>query len=102
MKYSIIDRPSAGAQNIIKRKCFDKRLQDLIDSTKVESMCICQGSVLEIVVASDIAEKRGDVFAGELNGTCPNHITCLAVLGTTAAVKAAMKAIEENLDGRIH
>ena len=101
MKYSIIDRPSMGAKNIVKRKCFDKRMQEAVDSN-IESMGICQGQVLEIVVASDIAEKRGDVLAGELNGTCPNHMTCLVVIGTTAAVKAAMKAIEAELNDRIY
>ena len=102
MKFSIIDRPAAGALNIVKRKSFDKRTQDFIDTGKVESMGICQGSVLEVVVAGDIAEKRGDVLAGELNGSCPNHITCLVVLGSTAAVKSAMKAIEAELAERIY
>ncbi len=102
MKHTIIDRPSSGALNIVKRKCFDKRTQDYIENSKVEAMGVCQGSVLEIVVAGDIAEKRGDVLAGELNGTCPNHITCLVVLGSTSAVKSAMKAIETELSDRIY
>ncbi len=94
MKYAIIDRPSQGTKNIIARKAFDKRMQDAVLNTKVEAIGICQGMVLEIVVASDVAEKAADVLAGELNGSCPNHMTCLVFLGTTMAVKAAMNAIK--------
>ncbi|MCR4891814.1 MAG: BMC domain-containing protein [Lachnospiraceae bacterium] len=99
MKYAIIDRPAAGTLQIIKRKAFDKRMQDMIDnSPRIESLGICQGSVLEVVVASDVAEKASDVLAGELNGTCPNHITCLVVMGSTAAVKSAMDSIRREMD----
>ena len=98
MKYAIIDRPTAGTLNIVQRKAFDKRLQDMIQDTKVEALGICQGSVLEVVVASDVAEKASDVLSGELNGTCPNHITCLVVLGSTSSVKQAMESIKNKVE----
>ena len=50
--------------------------------------------MLEIIVASDVAEKTADVFAGEIDGSCPQHMTCLAVIGKTSAVAAAMDAIK--------
>lgn len=100
MKYALIERPSSGTLNILRRKTMDERLQEIIDSGNAEALGICQGTVLEILVASDVAEKTAGVVATEVNGTCPNHMTCLAVTGDTSAVKAAMDGIRNCLDAQ--
>ncbi|MDJ0932694.1 MAG: hypothetical protein QNJ43_19980 [Breoghania sp.] len=38
--------------------------------------------------------KAADVFTVEIYGTCPQHVTSLAVLGEISAVKTAMETIE--------
>lgn len=100
MKYAVIERPAAGTLAIMRRKASDKRLQELIDTGAVEAIGICQGTVLEILVASDIAEKAAGVTAGEINGTCPNHMTCMVVIGETSAVKEAVESIRRRLDAQ--
>lgn len=102
MKYAIIERPSAGTLAIMHRKATDKRIQEIVDAKAAEAIGICQGTVLEILVASDIAEKSAGVTAGEINGTCPNHMTCLAVIGDTASVKAAIDSIKSKLSTETH
>ena len=94
MKCAVIHRPSEAALSLIARKVRDKALRDIIENGHVESIGICQGTVLEIIVASDVAEQTADVFAGEIDGSCPQHMTCLAVIGKTSAVAAAMDAIK--------
>ena len=94
MKCAVIHRPSEAALSLIARKVRDKALRDIIENGHVESIGICQGTVLEIIVASDVAEKTADVLAGEIDGSCPQHMTCLAVIGKTSAVAAAMDAIK--------
>ena len=94
MKCAVIHRPSEAALSLRARKVRDKALRDIIENGHVESIGICQGTVLEIIVASDVAEKTADVFAGEIDGSCPQHMTCLAVIGKTSAVAAAMDAIK--------
>ena len=91
MKCAAIHRPSESTLSMIKRKSYDKALHE---AGMAESIGICQGSVLEIIVASDIAEKTSNVLAGEINGSCPQHMTCLAVIGKTSAVIAALDAIK--------
>lgn len=94
MKCAAIHRPSESTLSMIKRKSYDKALHDAIEAGMAESIGICQGSVLEIIVASDIAEKTSNVLSGEINGSCPQHMTCLAVIGKTSAVVAALDAIK--------
>lgn len=94
MKSATIHRPSEAALSIIARKAQDKSIREAIQSGQIESIGICQGSVLEIIVASDIAEKTSDVMAGEISGSCPQHMTSLVVLGKTSAVTAAVDAIK--------
>lgn len=94
MKTAIIHRPYDSTLNMIKRKSYDMQIQEAIKEGKAESIGICQGSVLEIIVASDIAEKTSDVIVGEINGSCPQHMTCLVIVGKTSAVMAAVEAIK--------
>lgn len=98
MKYTVIERPSEGTVNIIRRKAFDERIKKRLDEFSGETLGICQGTVLEILVASDAAEKTAGVVSGEVNGTCPNHMTCLAILGETSAVKAAIEGIKRRME----
>lgn len=95
MKYAVIQRPSQSVVEILRRKMTDSEIKKTLEAGRVESVGICQGAVLEILVACDIAEKTAGVVVGEVNGSCPQHITCLAMLGDTGAVKAAMDAIRE-------
>lgn len=94
MKCAVIHRPSEAAFSLIARKIRDKALRDIIENGHVESIGICQGTVLEIIVASDTAEKTSDVMVCEINGSCPQHMTCLGLFGKTSAVTAAMDAIK--------
>ena len=93
MRSAAIHRPSEAALAIIARKVHDKAIREALENGSVESVGICQGTVLEIIVASDIAEKTSAVIASELNGSCPQHMTCLVVVGKTSAVTAAIDAI---------
>lgn len=82
---------------MLKRKVFHTDLFEQLQNKPIEAIGICQGTVLEVMVAGDIAEKAADVYACELNGSCPQHITCLAVVGDISAVDAAISSIEKSL-----
>lgn len=94
MKYALIQRPSPATIGMLKRKTTDAGIREELEQRGVEAIGICQGTVLEVLVASDIAEKAAGVIAGEVNGNCPQHITCLAILGETGAVNAALEAVK--------
>ena len=94
LKCTLISRPSRAALQILSRKLYDSALRAQIEERPPEAVGVCQGTVLEILQASDIAEKTADVMAGELGGSCPQHMTCLVIFGRISAVRAALEAIE--------
>lgn len=101
MKYAMIKRPSDMVIKILRRKSFDKSILEKLENTTVDAIGMCQGTVIEIMVAGDIAEKTADVLVCEINGSCPQHITCLAVIGSISAVDAAMEAIKASVDENV-
>ncbi len=98
MKYALINRPSAGTFRMLAHRVNDVGTREHMQKGIVESIGICQGTVLEILVASDVAEKSTDVVALDVNGNCPQHITCLAVCGSTSAVKEALQSIRTAIE----
>ena len=97
MKCTVISRPSPSALQILSRKVYDHELQSRMKTEPPDAVGICQGTVLEIIQAGDIAEKTADVAAAELGGSCPQHMTCLAIFGSISAVNAAVEAIRTGL-----
>ena len=61
---------------------------------------LIQGKLIEMVVASDIAEKTVGVTVEDIRGSCPQNMILLAIFGDTASVESAMKAIKEDADAR--
>ena len=57
------------------------------------SVGLLQGSVSDVIMAADIAEKASDVEISEINGNCPQHITMIGMFGDVAAVNEAINAI---------
>lgn len=97
MKTQMINGVSQGTLGIISRKVGDKKIVDRILQNDFTALGLCQGDVVKMLVASDIAEKTSDVVVTEISGVCPQHITCLAILGDVTSVEAALKAIESRL-----
>ena len=97
MKYAVIQRPSVATLAMLRHRLSDSSIKALLDGGTIEAVGICQGTVLEILVASDVAEKASGVRAAELNGSCPQHVTCLVILGDTEAVQAAMDMVKTKI-----
>ena len=97
MKMQLINGVSQGTLGIISRKVGDKKIVERILQNEFTAVGLCQGDVVRMLVASDIAEKTSDVVVTEISGVCPQHIICLAILGDVTSVEAALKAIESRL-----
>ena len=98
MKCTVISRPSTAVVQMLSRRVYDQALREQLQSSPPDAVGICQGAVLEIIWAGDIAEKTSDVTVAELSGSCPQHITCLAIFGSISAVTAAIEAIRTGLE----
>ena len=97
VKYRIIKKVSDGTKKIVisRARTQNQNVEELFN--KCEALGIIHCDVCDMIYASDLAEKAADVGTFEITGTCPQHMTCLGILGDTAAVEAAVKRIVEEL-----
>ena len=89
----ILNSPSQGTMRILQRKVCDDQIKEMLQNEKVRAIGLVQGSVADIIMAADIAEKASNVEISEINGNCPQHITMIGMFGDVAAVNEAINAI---------
>ncbi len=95
----IMKTVSPGTKQIIKRRARMEGLDVLFQEN--EALALLNGNVTDLIYASDVAQKAAAVQVFEISGNCPQHLTCLAVLGDPAAVDEAVKAILIKLKAEI-
>lgn len=72
--------------------------KDFQGNDEFDTVGLVQGKLVEMIVATDIAEKSADVEVIEIKGVCPQHFTLIAVLGDVASVSEALKIISEKFN----
>lgn len=65
-----------------------------IEDIYIDAVGLVQTNIVNVMYLADIAQKAAPVYPVELNGSCPQHIVCLALFGEVSAVETAMHAIE--------
>lgn len=90
MDIEMIKSPSAGVIKMLKSRTLSK---ELMENDKFDTVGLVQGKLVEMIVATDIAEKSADVEVAEIKGICPQHFTMIAVLGDVASVSEALGII---------
>jgi ethanolamine utilization microcompartment shell protein EutS len=98
MKTELINGVSQGTLEIISRKIYDKQIAERVLQNEFTAVGLCQGDVMSILVASDIAEKTSEVVVSEITGMCPQHMTCLGVFGDVTSVEESLAAIESRFN----
>ena len=88
-----LNSPSKGTMRILTRKVCDDQIKEMLQVGKVKAIGLVQGSVADVIMASDVAEKASNVEVSEINGNCPQHITMIGIFGDVAAVTEALNAI---------
>lgn len=91
----IIKHPSQGTIDILLRRKGSSR--DVVPEN-VDAIGLVQGKMIEMVVASDAAQKSVGVTVEDIKGSCPQNMILLAIFGETASVETAMKAIKDRLE----
>lgn len=95
----IIYNPSKLVLNMFYRK-MGADAREEVKSRKFEAIGLFQTTVPGILYYADRVFKTSNVYPVEINGSCPQHITTLAVFGDTSAVETAMKMIINEEQGR--
>jgi hypothetical protein len=93
----IIRAPGAGVLEILQRR-MPQTVRDKVKDLRIDAIGLVQSNVANILYFADVAQKAGAVFPVELHGSCPQHITTLALLGDVSSVETAMAAIELALE----
>ncbi len=91
MDFRIIKSPSSGTKDILKRRMNGKCKTDL---EKADAIGLIQGKLIDMVYASDIAEKAVGVSVEDIRGTCPQHMVLLGIFGDTSSVESALNEIK--------
>lgn len=95
MDIEIIRSPSAGVIKMLQSRSLSK---DFLGRNEFDTVGLVQGKLVEMIVATDIAEKSADVDVVEIKGVCPQHFTMIAVLGDAASVSEALKIIAKKFN----
>lgn len=93
VKIRVMKTVSEGTRKIIIRRARMEGLEILFRENS--ALALLNGNVSDLIYASDLAQKASDVEVFEISGNCPQHLTCLAILGSAAAVDEAVKRINE-------
>ncbi|MDO7787322.1 BMC domain-containing protein [Desulforamulus aquiferis] len=94
MEYRIIKSPSKGTLDILFRR---KGSPSTTPIANYDAVGLVQGRLIDMVFASDIAEKAAGVVVEDIKGHCPQNLIMLAIFGDTASVEAAMAEIKYKL-----
>lgn len=95
IKIHIMNTVSPGTQDIIRSRVRRDIHKDLFQENS--SLAVLHGDVCDMIYASDVAQKAADVTVFEIPGSCPQHMTCLGILGDVAAVETAVAKIRKVL-----
>ncbi|MCI5699493.1 MAG: BMC domain-containing protein [Lachnospiraceae bacterium] len=95
VKIRMMKTVSKGTQEIIKKRVRKDNLEQLFERN--QALAIMHGDVCEMIYASDLALKTSNVEVFEISGSCPQHMTCLAIMGTVSAVEAAIQKIKSEI-----
>ncbi|MCD8103498.1 MAG: BMC domain-containing protein [Lachnospiraceae bacterium] len=95
VKINVMKTVSEGTKEIILRRAKMPELEELFQ--KYPALALVHGDVCDMIYASDLAQKAADVQVFEIMGSCPQHLTCLGILGDASAVEEAVARIKKML-----
>ncbi|MCE0495501.1 BMC domain-containing protein [Vibrio salinus] len=98
MKIRIINAPGPDVLVMLKRR-VPSDLRKRLDRIRVDAVGLIMLPIPELYFFADQASKSADVVVSEICGTCPQHVTTLAIFGEVSAVNEAIRIIEEDSAG---
>lgn len=95
MNIRIINAPRPDVLRMLERH-LSANGRERMKEVAPGAVALLQTNVADLFYFADLAEKAASVVAVEVFGTCPQHITTLALCGETSAVRAAASAIQND------
>ncbi|WP_038149657.1 BMC domain-containing protein [Vibrio litoralis] len=98
MKKRIINAPSPDTLTMFKRR-VPSEFRQRLGLIRIDAIGIAMLPIPDLYFCADLASKCADVAVTEITGSCPQHVTALAIFGEVSAVNEAMRTIEDDLNG---
>ena len=95
MNKRIINAPTAETLAMLKRR-MPSEARNRLDMVRIDAVGLIMLPVPDLYFYADRASKSAHVAVSEIFGSCPQHITTLAIFGEVAAVNEAMRTIEDD------
>jgi ethanolamine utilization microcompartment shell protein EutS len=95
MKIEIIKSPSKGTVDMLMRRIGNGISKDIVST---DAVGLVQGAIIDMICATDIAEKAADVKVLDIRGNCPQNAIMIAIFGDTSSVESAISAIRLDLE----
>jgi microcompartment protein CcmL/EutN len=89
--FRIIKSPSQSTKDILIRR-IGGNCKTKLDS--VDAIGLVQGKLIDMIYATDIAEKSAGVTVEDIRGTCPQHMVLIGIFGDTSSVESAINEIK--------
>lgn len=80
---------------MLKRR-MPSEARSRLDRVRIDAVGLIMLPVPDLYFYADRASKSAHVAVSEIFGSCPQHITTLAIFGEVAAVNEAMCTIEDD------
>lgn len=97
MDYRIIKSPSKGTIDILTARVSISKEVNLYE---FDAVGLVQGKLIDMICASDIAEKAVGVTVADVRGSCPQNMIVLAIFGDTSSVESAIEEIRNQMAER--
>lgn len=95
MKKRIINAPTSEIVTMLKRR-MPSEARNRLDMVRIDAIGLVMLPIPDLYFYADQASKSAHVTVSEIFGSCPQHITTLAIFGEVAAVHEAMRVIEDD------
>ena len=94
-KIRIINAPTPDTLAMLKRR-MPAEARSRLERVRIDAIGLFMLPVPDLYYYADRASKSAIVAVAEIFGSCPQHITTLAVFGEVGAVNEAVRIIEED------
>ncbi|ABR49947.1 microcompartments protein [Alkaliphilus metalliredigens QYMF] len=94
MELKIIKSPTKGTLDILNKRLGLNAKGDILEA---DALGLMQGKMIDMIHASDIAEKTAGVMVSDINGSCPQNMIMIAIWGDTSSVESAFDEIKREL-----
>lgn len=95
MKQRIINAPTPETLAMLLRR-LPSEARKRLELADIDAIGLVMLPVPDLYFYADQASKSAHVVVSEVFGSCPQHITTLAIFGEVAAVNEAMRVIEND------